>query len=175
MKELIPLFTTIVAVAGTLGGVFINNISTTRREATKFKREMLEEIYKTSNEMYYTLIKDQREFDQAEFWLKDMPLVADKCTDTQLEKKGEINIIQRKLKDDLILLESKFDMLVGFYFNDLILPAMEFTKQCQEFMVNRFKVLCPIKIKPEYPDPSELLNAKNEFLKHVKAEIKKLS
>lgn len=179
MKDLIPLLTTIVAVAGTLGGVFINNINTKRRDMNKFKREMLEEIFKTANEIYYVLLKDDVEFRRGYILIS---LLMDKKDEESSDEASAIrkNLyeIQSKLKDDFVQLEAKFDMLVSFYFKELVLSSHDFILECQCFMDERYEEITPDgwgfdRESPVRVNRKDLLNKKNVFLANVKAEVEK--
>ncbi|MGN7397943.1 hypothetical protein [Peribacillus frigoritolerans] len=177
MKDLIPLLTTIVAVAGTLGGVFINNINTKRRDMNKFKREILEEIFKTANEIYYVLLKDDVVFRRGYFLI---PILTNKKDEKSLDEAGALrkNLyeIQSKLKDDFVQLEAKFDMLVSFYFKELVLSSHDFILECQYFLEERYEESTPGGFEREIPvrvNRKDLLNKKNVFLANVKAEVEK--
>lgn len=181
MKDLIPLFTTIVAVAGTLGGVFINNINTKRRDTNKFKREILEEIYKTANEIYYVLLKDDVEFSRGYHLIPALMNKKDEeSSDAANAMRKNLYEIQSKLKDDFVQLEAKFDMLVSFYFKELILSSHDFILECQCFLEERLEESTPnewdLSSEREIPvraNRKDILNKKNVFLANVKAEVEK--
>ncbi|MEW4242285.1 hypothetical protein Q0N51_25160 [Priestia megaterium] len=190
MKELIPLFTSAVAVAGTLGGVLFTNISTTRRQVDTYKREALEEIYKTANEMYYLVVKNEIDYiilyqhydavyRKKLRWKLPSEPQSERAKEERrklINERRKLININIKLKEDIMHLDSKFNMLVSLYFNDLLSPALEFSKQYQQYIEVRYSAALGHnfpKRPNSYPDREIPINSKNEFFEHVKAELKK--
>ena len=166
MKDLIPLLTTIVAVAGTLGGVFINNINTNRRDMNKFKREILETIFEIANKIFYRLTRDDGE--HFRYGLKiNLPDNHSKEEISAAETK--IDELQKSVADEFIQLESKFDMFVSFYFKNLSSPAEEFLFACSTYLEERGK-----RDSSTLVLRNEMLLKKDALLEQIRVEIDKL-